>query len=89
LALYSELKRCLRKRDFETFEVRLLEARKLAKEKKLGRTSMCLINKIADLHEMDGKNMLHLAALIAAKEDDTRFFVRLLDLKFPVYSEDD
>ena len=38
---------------------------------------------------MDGKNMLHLAALIAAKEDDTRFFVRLLDLKFPLYSEDD
>ena len=38
---------------------------------------------------MDGKNMLHLAALIAAKEDDTRFFVRLLDLKFPLYSQDD
>jgi hypothetical protein len=89
LALYSELKRCLRKRDFESFEQRLSEARKIAKAAKLGRTSRCLINKMADLHEADGKTMLHLAALIAAKEDDTRFFVRLLDLKFPVYTEDD
>ena len=50
---------------------------------------MCLINKIADFKEKDGKNILHLAAAIAAKEDDTRFFIRLLDLKIPLYHDDD
>jgi len=55
---------------------------------KLGRTPLCLINKVADLKEYDGKNLLHLAAGIAAKENDPRFFVRLLDLRFPLYSAD-
>lgn len=54
----------------------------------LGRTPNCLINKVADLKEHDGKNLLHLAAGIAAFEDDTRFFIRLLDLRFPLYSAD-
>jgi len=79
----------LRKRDYESFDQRLYEARKIAKAAKLGRTSMCLINKIADFKEKDGKNILHLAAAIAAKEDDTRFFIRLLDLKIPLYHDDD
>ena len=43
---------------------------------------------MAELKERDGKNLLHLAAGIAAKEDDTRFFIRLLDLHFPLYTPD-
>jgi hypothetical protein len=54
----------------------------------VGRTPLCLINKLADLKEIDGKNLLHLAAGIAAKEDDHRYFIRLLDLKFPPYGID-
>lgn len=87
-ALFSELKRCLRKRDFKSFENVVIEARRISKAKKVGRTPQCLINKVADLKEHDGKNLLHLAAGIAANEDDPRFFVRLLDLKFPLYSAD-
>jgi len=50
-----------------------------------------LINKLADLKVDDGKNLLHLAAGIAAQEseeDNTRYFKRLLDLRFPLYNMD-
>lgn len=87
-ALFSELKRCLRARDFKQFEVVVVEARKISKASKLGRTPLCLINKVADIKEHDGKNLCHLAAMVAASEDDPRFFVRLLDLRFPLYSAD-
>lgn len=40
---------------------------------------------MAELRERDGKNLLHLAAAIACNEDDTRYFIRLLDLHFPMY----
>lgn len=43
---------------------------------------------MADFAEPDGKNLLHLAAQIAVAEEDTSFFVRLLDLKFPLYHAD-
>jgi len=55
----------------------------MAKSGKLGRTKYCLVNKVAELREKDGKTLLHLAAAIAALEDDTRFFIRLLDMHFP------
>jgi hypothetical protein len=51
-------------------------------------TKFCLVNKVAELREKDGKNLLHLAAAIAANEDDTRYFIRLLDLHFPQYDMD-
>ena len=87
-ALFSELKRCLRSRDFKQFEVVVVEARKISKAGKIGRTPACLINKVADIKEHDGKNLLHLAAMIACSEDDPRFFIRLLDLRFPLHSVD-
>lgn len=87
-ALFLELKRCLRERNFKDFEQVVVEARRISKMAKLGRTPLCLINKVADIKEHDGKNLLHLAAGIAAYEDETRFFVRLLDLRFPLYSAD-
>ena len=82
------LKRCLRDRDFKTFENEVVAARKISKLGKVGRTPYCLINRLADIKEIDKKNLLHLAAGIAANEDDPRFFVRLLDLRFPLYSAD-
>lgn len=82
------LKRCLRDRDFKTFETEVVAARKISKLGKVGRTPYCLINRLADIKEIDNKNLLHLAAGIAANEDDPRFFVRLLDLRFPLYSAD-
>jgi len=45
-----------------------MEARKVAKSGKLGRTQNCLINAVAAIKEKDGKNLLHLAAAIAASE---------------------
>jgi hypothetical protein len=51
-------------------------------------TKFCLVNKVADLHEKDGKNLLHLTAAIAGSEDDTRFLIRLLDMHFPLYDMD-
>jgi hypothetical protein len=87
-ALFHELKRCLNARDFKQFETVVVEARRISKAAKLGRTPLCLINKVADIREQDGRNLLHLAALVASTEEDTRFFIRLLDLRFPLYSED-
>ena len=88
-ALFSELKRQLRARDFKQFETVVIEARRIAKTRKIGRTPLCLINRVADLKEHDGKNLLHLTAGIAASENDPRFFMRLIDLKFPLYSADE
>lgn len=51
-------------------------------------TKFCLVNKVADLREKDGKNLLHLTAAIAANDDDTRYFIRLLDMHFPLYDMD-
>jgi hypothetical protein len=65
-----------------------MEARKVAKSGKLGRTQYCLVNQVAAVKEKDGKNLLHLAAALAASEQDTRYFVRLLDLHFPLYNTD-
>lgn len=60
----------------------------------IGRTPLCLINKLADITEYDEKNLLHLAAAVASqygteKEDHTFYFKMLLELKFPLYNEDD
>lgn len=85
-ALYTELKRCLRDRDFKAFETVVGEARKISKT--LGKSPLCLINKVADICESDGKNISHLAAIIAVQEEDPRFFIRLLELRFPLYSAD-
>lgn len=38
--------------------------------------------------EPNGQNLLHMAAQIAVSEEDTTFFIRLLDLKFPLYHAD-
>lgn len=46
------------------------------------------MNQVAAVKEKDGKNLLHLAAALAASEQDTRYFVRLLDLNFPLYNMD-
>ena len=43
----------------------------------------------ANHKESDGKNILHTAAIYAAQNDDTRFFISLLGLSFPLYHEDD
>ena len=76
-------------RDFKQFETVVVEARRISKAAKLGRTPLCLINKVGDIkEEQHGRNLLHLAALVASSEEDTRFFIRLLDLRFPLYSED-
>ena len=92
-ALYSELKRNMRDRNLTQFEQTVKQARKVAKTNKIGRTQLCLINALADLKEHDGKNLLHLAASIAAhdsKDDTTRYFKKLIDdLRFPLYHLDD
>ena len=64
----------------------------MSKAAKLGRTPLCLVNALADIKVDDGKNLLHLAAGIAAQvpdEDNTRYFKRLLDLNFPLYNMDE
>ena len=47
-----------------------------------------LIKTCAGHKESDGKNLLHIAAAHAAQNDDTRFFISLLGLNFPLYHED-
>lgn len=88
LALYKQLKKGMRSRDFQEFDATVAQARKISRKGKIGVTKFDLVNKMAELKERDGKNLLHLSAAIAAKEDDTRFFIRLLDLHFPLYTPD-
>jgi len=45
-----------------------MEARQVSKSGKLGRTQSCLVNAVAGIKEKDGKNLLHLAAALAAGE---------------------
>ena len=47
-----------------------------------------LMKGLANYKEADGKNILHVAAAYAAQNDDTRFFISLLGLGFPLYNED-
>ena len=47
-----------------------------------------LIQTLATKIDSNGKNVLHTAAFYAAENDDTRFFISLLGLNLPLYSED-
>ena len=47
-----------------------------------------VVEMLAENKEADEKNILHLAAQYAAQNDDTRFFIKLLELNFPLYHED-
>lgn len=43
---------------------------------------------MAEVTGPDGKNLLHLAAQVSVTDEDTNYFIRLLDLKFPLYTPD-
>ena len=47
-----------------------------------------MIYRLADItDDVKGYNLLHQAAEIAVTTEDCSFFVRLLDLRFPLYHE--
>jgi hypothetical protein len=49
-----------------------------------------LVNRVSMITTDDGKNLLHLAAVKALEDsgEETQYFTRLMDLKFPLYNVD-
>ena len=60
----------------------------MIEKKALTKNPTELVETLANYQESDGKNILHMAAAYAAQNDDTRFFISLLSLNFPLYHED-
>ena len=82
-----ELKKHIKKKKFTEFNKTVQQAKQII-EVNTTQNPDELVETLANHQESDGKNILHTAAIYAAQNDDTRFFISLLGLGFPLYHED-
>lgn len=85
--LHGELVKHMDERDYPSFDEAIKRAKTFCDSGKLPFCYHDLANQLADL-EIDGKNLLHMAAEVVVTDENTMYFVRLIDMKFPLYHTD-
>ena len=78
-----------KKPNYQEFDKTVEDLKTLIKHTKDETAKKEIVEKLAELKEADGKNLLHLAAQYAAEHDNSNFFIKLLELNFPLYHEDE
>ena len=86
---YLKPKKNGQKPKYQEFDKTVEELKMIIQATKDGSSKNEIVEKLAENKEADGKNLLHLAAQYAAEHDNSNFFIKLLELNFPLYHEDD